>query len=181
MRTLTMDETLPSRASSTTLALARRLVATDSSLASTVLRLTLAVVMFPHGAQKLFGWFGGYGFAGTLQYFTEGLGIPYLLGVAVILLEVLAPLALVAGIGTRLAAASVGGIMTVATLMVHLPYGFFMNWSGQQSGEGFEFHLLALGIALALLVAGGGRFSVDRHLAARRRDSGEGRGIGAGR
>jgi len=132
-----------------------------------ILRLTLALVFFPHGAQKVLGWFGGYGFAGTLGFFTGQLGIPAPLAVLAIVTEFLAPLALVLGLGTRVAAFGLAVVMAVAALTVHLPNGFFANWSGKQAGEGIEFHLLAIGAALALVVVGAGRASLDRVIAAR--------------
>ncbi len=142
----------------------RRTLATDGAIAPVVLRLTLALVMFPHGAQKVLGWFGGYGFDGTMGYITS-LGFPAALATVAILAEFLAPIALLVGIGTRFAALSFIGVMAGAIATVHLPHGFFMNWSGAQAGEGFEFHLLLIGAALALVVAGGGKWSLDREIA----------------
>jgi putative oxidoreductase len=143
-------------------ALVSTLTRTDNSVAAAVLRLTLAVVVFPHGAQKLLGWFGGYGFTGTMGFFTDTMGIPWLLAICVILIEFFAPLLLVAGAGTRLAALGISAVMTTAMFTVHLQFGFFMNWFGQQKGEGVEYFLLIIGLSLALLVSGGGRWSVDR-------------------
>lgn len=140
-----------------------RLLSTDGATAPLILRLALAAVLFPHGAQKLLGWFGGYGFDGTMGFMTS-LGIPAGLALAAIATEFLAPVALLLGAGTRIAAAAVIGLMIGAVLTVHLPNGFFMNWSGAQAGEGFEYHLLVIGMALALLVSGAGRWSIDRTL-----------------
>jgi putative oxidoreductase len=142
----------------------RFLLSSSPTLSATVLRLGLAAAIFPHGAQKAFGWFGGPGFSGQVQYFTETAGLPTAVAVLVILIEVLAPLALVLGLLTRLAALGVGAVMVGAVATVHWQNGFFMNWSGQKAGEGFEYHILALSIALALLIAGGGRLSLDRRL-----------------
>jgi putative oxidoreductase len=130
-----------------------------------ILRLTLAMVFFPHGAQKVLGWFGGYGFIGTMGFFTAKMGLPYAIALLPVLTEFLAPFALVAGFFTRIAALATGVNMIVAVLMVHLANGFFMNWSGAQKGEGFEYHLLVIGIALALIVQGAGRWSVDQAIA----------------
>jgi putative oxidoreductase len=130
-----------------------------------ILRLTLAIVFFPHGAQKVLGWFGGYGFIGTMGFFTAKMGLPYAIALLPVLTEFLAPFALVAGFFTRIAALATGVNMIVAVLMVHLANGFFMNWSGAQKGEGFEYHLLVIGIALALIVQGAGRWSVDQAIA----------------
>ena len=140
---------------------------TDEGWTGFILRLTLGLVMLPHGAQKLLGWYGGLGFSGTLGLFTEKMGIPLLIAFLVIVAESFGSLALLAGFLTRFAASSLAVIMLGAILMVHLPQGFFMNWFGQLQGEGFEYHLLVIGIAVALLVTGGGRWSVDRILAGR--------------
>jgi putative oxidoreductase len=124
------------------------------------LRVVLGLVMFPHGAQKLFGWFGGYGFQGTMGFLT-GMGIPYPVAVLVILAEALGSLALVLGLLTRLSALGIVAVMIGAVATTHLGNGFFMNWAGSQAGEGYEYHLLALGLALPLVAFGGGRFSLD--------------------
>lgn len=145
-----------------------RLLATDAAVAPMVLRATLALVMFPHGAQKALGWFGGYGWTGTMGFLTEHIGMPGFAAAGVILLELLGPLLLLAGLGTRAVALGFVGIMLGAIVTVHAPFGFFMNWSGSQQGEGFEFHLLVIGAALALLWTGGGRWSLDGRLHARR-------------
>ena len=140
----------------------KALFQTDDGWAGLILRITLGLVMFPHGAQKLLGLFGGYGFNGTMGFFTQKMGIPWLIALLVIIGESFGSIALLAGLLTRFTAASLGLIMLGAITMVHIPHGFFMNWSGQQQGEGFEYHLLVIGIASALLVTGGGRWSVDR-------------------
>ncbi|HEU4523009.1 MAG TPA: DoxX family protein [Thermoanaerobaculia bacterium] len=138
------------------------LTATDASWTLTALRLVLGAVMLPHGAQKLLGWFGGYGFAGTMGYFTGTLGMPWIFALAAILAETVGAAALLAGAGTRIAALGISANMVGATLLVHLPNGFFINWFGNQKGEGIEYFLLALALSLTLVVRGGGRFSADR-------------------
>ena len=137
------------------------LVRTNTAIAPAVLRVTLAAVMFPHGAQKLLGWYGGYGFSGTMGFFTGDMGVPWLLALGTILIEFFAPLLLVLGLGTRLAALCLGVVMTTAMFMAHVSNGFFMNWSGAQKGEGIEYFLLIIGIALAQVISGGGRWSAD--------------------
>jgi putative oxidoreductase len=137
----------------------------------TLARLALGVVIFPHGAQKLLGWFGGYGIEGTMGFFTETLGIPTPLAVLVIFFEFFGSLALIAGALARPMAAAIGGIMVTAALIVHLPNGFFMNWSGAQGGEGFEFHILAAALALVVTIGGAGAFSLDRWLAGTKREA----------
>ena len=136
------------------------LLQTDSSLTGLILRVTLAVVMFPHGAQKVFGWFGGHGFKGTMKSFT-GSGIPTVFALLAIAAESLGPLALAVGLLTRVAAFGIACVMLVAIVTVHWPNGFFMNWEGNQKGEGFEYHLLALAIAISLIIVGAGVWSLD--------------------
>jgi putative oxidoreductase len=142
----------------------KALFQTDDGWAGFILRITLGLVMFPHGAQKLLGLFGGYGFSGTMGFFTQKLGIPWLIALLVIIGESFGSIALLAGFFTRFTAASLAIIMLGAISMVHIPHGFFMNWSGQQLGEGFEYHLLVIGIAATLLITGRGKWSVDRIL-----------------
>jgi putative oxidoreductase len=143
------------------------LVRTDDSTRNLWLRLVLAGVMAPHGAQKLLGWFGGYGFSGTMGFFTDKLGVPAPLAFLVIVAESFGALALAAGLLTRAAAAGVVAVMAGAVAMAHAPHGFFMNWYGNQAGEGFEYHLLVVGIASVLVATGAGRASVDGWLARR--------------
>ena len=140
----------------------KALLQTDDEWTGFILRITLGLVMFPHGAQKLLGWFGGLGFEGTIGLFTQTMGVPWLIAFLVIIGESFGSLALLAGLLTRFVAVCLGVIMLGAITMVHMPNGFFMNWVGQQKGEGFEYHLLVIGIAAALLVTGGGRWSADR-------------------
>jgi putative oxidoreductase len=146
-----------------------RLLATDASWPLAVIRVVLAVVMFAHGAQKALGLFGGYGFAGTMSFFTDTMGIPYVFGLLAILAEFAGSLALLVGFTGRVAAAGVGVIMAVAVVTVHASNGFFMNWYGQQAGEGYEYHLLAGAMALAIVIGGSGIASLDRVLVRRLR------------
>jgi putative oxidoreductase len=136
------------------------LLQTDSSLTGLILRVTLAVVMFPHGAQKVFGWFGGHGFKGTMKSFT-GSGIPTVFALLAIAAESLGSLALAVGLLTRVAAFGIACVMLVAIVTVHRLNGFFMNWEGNQKGEGFEYHLLALAMAVSLIIVGAGAWSLD--------------------
>lgn len=142
----------------------RTILATDDSLAATIARITLGAVMLPHGLQKTLGLFGGYGFSGTMGFFTGTLGLPWLLALLVIIAESAGAVALIVGFATRFCAASMAAVMLGAISMAHLQNGFFMNWSGMQKGEGFEYHLLVIGIALTLVISGAGRFSLDRAL-----------------
>ena len=143
----------------------KALFQTDDAWSSFLLRITLGCVMFPHGAQKLLGWYGGGGFSGTMGFFTEQMGMPALIAFLIIIGESFGSVGLLIGFLTRFTAASLGIIMLGAISLVHLPNGFFMNWSGQQAGEGYEYHLLVIGICLALMITGAGRWSVDGAIA----------------
>lgn len=137
---------------------------TDDGAAGLILRLTLALIMFPHGAQKMFGAFGGYGFSATMQYFTINLKLPWLLSLAIILIEFLCPIGFILGLASRISAILLLTIMVGAIAMINYKNGFFMNWFNQQPGEGFEYHLIVIGMCIALLVTGSGKYSVDRLL-----------------
>jgi putative oxidoreductase len=143
----------------------KKLLETDGSLSGLVLRLALGVVMFPHGAQKLLGLFGGPGLSASLKWFQSAYHIPFIWALAAVLAESVGAVALAAGFFTRLAALAVAVDMAVAVYLIHSKIGFFMNWAGTQKGEGFEYHILAIAIALALVIKGGGLWSVDRAIA----------------
>jgi putative oxidoreductase len=143
----------------------RKLTTTQNSSAIAILRLVLGVVFFAHGAQKMLGWFGGYGFTGTMGFFTGGLHIPAPFAFLAIAAEFFGGIGLLLGLLTRIAAFGIAVNMIVAIFTVHLQFGFFANWTGQQKGEGYEYHLLVLAITAFLMIEGGGAFSVDRKLA----------------
>jgi putative oxidoreductase len=130
-----------------------------------ILRLTVGVVIFAHGAQKLLGWFGGYGFDGTMHYFTDTVGLPYLIGFLVIIGESLGMIALAIGLLTRFTAVSLVVIMAGAFFVDHAQHGFYMNWFGQNAGEGYEYDILVVGAAVAIAVLGAGRYSLDAWVA----------------
>lgn len=125
-----------------------------------IFRVGLGLVIFPHGAQKLLGWYGGYGYKGTMGYFSS-IGIPYIFGMLAIVAEFFGSLGLIFGFLTRISAFGIFFVMLVAALKVHIPHGFLMNWFGNKQGEGYEFHILAASIALGLVILGGGAFSLD--------------------
>ncbi len=139
-----------------------KLFSTRNSWEGLVLRFFAGLVMFPHGAQKLFGWFGGYGFSGTMGYFTDTMGLPWLIAFLVIVIEFFGSLLLLAGLGTRIVSATFIILLLGIVFTSHLQHGFFMNWSGVQAGEGIEYFLLYLGICIALLSTGSGKYSADR-------------------
>jgi putative oxidoreductase len=143
----------------------RKLFATDDSTATSVLRIVLGAVMFGHGAQKMLGWFGGPGFSGTMGLFTGYLHIPAAFAFLALAAEFFGGLGLILGFLTRIAAFGIAVNMVVAIAMVHGPFGFFMNWTGAQKGEGFEYHLLTLAITAFLMIRGAGAFSLDRAIA----------------
>jgi putative oxidoreductase len=142
----------------------KRLMGTSNDVSLTTLRVVLGVVFFAHGAQRMLGWFGGDGFHGTMGAYAH-MGIPAPVGLLIICAQFFGGLGLIVGLFTRIAALGVVGLMIGAIFMIHLQYGFFMNWMGTQKGEGIEFHLLALAMAAALLLRGAGAFSADRALA----------------
>jgi len=142
----------------------RKLIQTSDDPMLAVLRLALGVVFFAHGAQKVLGWFGGPGYTGAMEMFTRHLGIPAVFAVLAILAEFLGGIGLITGFLTRIAALGIAVDMLVAIALVHAPNGFFMNWNGNKHGEGFEFHILAIALALFAMVHGAGAFSIDRAL-----------------
>jgi len=145
----------------------RLLCKTDGGFAPLIARLTLGGVMFPHGAQKMLGWFGGHGFSATMHAFTQQMHIPAPLAFLAIMAEFAGSLGLIFGCLSRVAAFGIATNMVVAIATVHAANGFFMNWSGQQKGEGFEYHLLAIGLALIVMLYGAGRASLDGLIAGR--------------
>ena len=138
----------------------KRLMGTSNDVSFTILRVVLGVVFFAHGAQKMLGWFGGFGFHGSMGFFTH-MGIPAPVAFLIICIEFFGGLGLIVGLLTRIAALGIAGDMIGAIFLVHLENGFFMNWMGTQKGEGIEYHLLALAMAAALLLRGAGAFSLD--------------------
>ena len=150
----------------------RKIISTNADYGTLIARVTVGAILVPHGFQHALGLLGGYGFSGTLQWMTGTLGFPAPLAAIAIVTELIAPFALIVGLGGRVAAAGVVGLMTGAA-MSHAQFGFFMNWFGAlPSGtEGFEYHLLAIGLAAAIVVNGSGAFSIDRLLLRDRQDA----------
>jgi putative oxidoreductase len=142
----------------------RNIIRTADDKVLTLLRLVLAIVVFPHGAQKMLGWFGGFGFSGTMGFLTQQMHIPAPLALLVFAAEFFAPIGLFFGFLGRIAALGIAIDFTVVALKAHIQNGFFMNWGGQPRGEGFEFFILAVGIAIAIVIRGSGAFSIDRML-----------------
>src|SRR6478609_7148322 len=141
-----------------------RIFKTNNDLTGLVTRLTLGLILFPHGAQKALGLFGGYGFTGTMAFFTDTLHLPWIIGFMVILIEFIGALLLIAGFASRIWSALIIIFFLGIILTSHLDNGFFMNWFGNQKGEGYEFHLLIIGLSIAILINGSGKYSVDEKL-----------------
>lgn len=141
----------------------QRLLATDNGAAALALRIPVGIIFAAHGAQKLFGWFGGYGLDGTGQFFgSVGLNPGYLMALLAGLAEFFGGLALVAGLLVRPAAAALAFAMVIAIVVVHLGSGFFVDKGG------YEYALALFAASLSLAFSGGGRYSVDRALAGER-------------
>jgi putative oxidoreductase len=142
----------------------KKMIKTDDDIAPLVLRVMLGIVFYFHGMQKLTTMYGGYGFTGTMGFFTEKLGIPAFFAFLAIMAEGIGWAGLISGLLTRVAAFGITVNMIVAVYILHWQNGIFMNWFGNQKGEGFEFHLLAIAIGIVLIIKGGGALSVDRVL-----------------
>lgn len=134
---------------------------TEKHVSGFLLRLILGIVILPHGCQLLLGSFGGFGFNGSMNYFTNTVGLPWIIGFMVIMLQFFGAIFILAGIASRLFAFATIALFAGMIITTHLDHGFFMNWSGNKQGEGFEYHILVIGLALLLLINGSGRFSLD--------------------
>jgi putative oxidoreductase len=143
------------------------LLSTSPTIIGLILRLTAGLIMLPHGAQKLLGLFGGSGFRNTMQYFTTTMGIPWIVAFFIIMIESFGALLMISGTATRIWAFGFIAIMVGAVITSNFKHGLFMNWFGDQGGEGFEYHLLMIGICITLIVTGGGKYSVDGWLQSR--------------
>ena len=142
-----------------------KILNTESNWGALVARLTLGIVLFPHGAQKMWGLFGGYGFAGTMDFFTNQIHLPWIVAFAVIMIEFFGSIFLILGFASRLWSLAIAGLFIGIIFTTHLEHGFFMNWFGNQAGEGYEYALLIIGIAVAVLVNGSGKYALDTQLA----------------
>lgn len=150
----------------------KQLIQTNSNNWSALIaRIALALVVFPHGAQKLFGWFGGNGFLGTMGYMTTQGGLPYIIALLVILIESIAALMVLFGLLTRVAALGIFGLFTIIAVQFHASHGFFMNWMGNQQGEGVEYFIVLTGLAVVLMITGGGKASADAALLRQERNN----------
>jgi putative oxidoreductase len=141
------------------------LFGTFASKSLFIIRVALGIIFFAHGAQKVFGWFGGPGLKGVIAYFRQTLGVPAPLTVLAALTELLGGLAMIGGFLVRPAAVGLIIVMLVAIAKVHAPNGFFINWSLEPGkGHGFEMNLALIAMALGVLFGGAGWLSIDRCL-----------------
>lgn len=137
---------------------------TNNSWAATVARLTLGLIMIPHGMQKIFGMFGGDGFLGTMNRFSEGMGYPSIIAFLIIFFEFFGALGLILGFASRFMAFGILVLMVGAIVEVHYQYGYFLNWHGTMQGEGMQFNLLMIGVCLVTIILGSGKYSLDRKI-----------------
>jgi putative oxidoreductase len=141
--------------------LVRTLLTTHPNIGFSIARLTLGIVIFPHGAQKLLGLFGGNGYTATIEFFTTQMGLPSIVAFSIIMIEFFGSISLILGFLSRFWALSLAGMFVGIIYTTQLEHGFFMNWFGNQAGEGFEYSLLIIGLALSILVNGSGKWSID--------------------
>lgn len=144
----------------------KKIFYTDNHWTGLIARVILGLLMLPHGLQKTFGLFGGYGYNGTMGWLTQTMHIPSLIAFLVIVAEFVGAVSLIAGFATRFWSFVMIPLMLGAVLMVHMPHGLFMNWSGTAGGEGYEYHIAIIALAVISLVNGAGKFSIDRQIAA---------------
>jgi putative oxidoreductase len=133
----------------------------QADLNQLIVRLAIGIVMWPHGAQLLLGWFGGFGFTSSMSYFMELVHLPWLLGFGVIMIQFFGSLFILLGLFTKINAFLMSVMVFNMIFFGHLEHGFFMNWMGSQAGEGFEFHILLLGLSISLIFSSSNRFSLD--------------------
>lgn len=141
--------------------LVKQLLKTNPNIGLSIARLTLGLVIFPHGAQKLLGLFGGYGYSGTMDFLNTQMGLPSIVAFSVIMIEFFGSISLVLGFFSRLWAIALVGMFTGIIITTQLEHGFFMNWFGNQAGEGYEYSLLVIGLALSVAANGSGKWSID--------------------
>lgn len=142
----------------------QKIFGTTNNCIGFVARFTMGLILFPHGAQKMLGWFGGYGFSGTMQFFTNKLHLPWIIAFSVIMIEFFGSIFLMVGFASRIWSSLIIILMLGIIFTVHIENGFFMNWFNNQKGEGYEYHLLIIGLSLTVCINGSGKYSVDNKL-----------------
>ncbi len=143
----------------------KKIVHTESDSSLTMARVLPGFIFFVHGSQLMLGWFGGHGLSGSIQFFTQQLGVPAVFALLAICAQFFGGLLLILGFAGRVAALGIISNMVVAVALVHWQFGLFMNWFGAQKGEGFRYHLLAIALGLVVVMRGSGALSLDRLLA----------------
>ncbi|MNT23566.1 putative oxidoreductase MhqP [compost metagenome] len=138
---------------------------TNNDWTGLITRLTVGLIMLPHGAQKVFGWFNGPGYTNEMSFFTETLNLPWLIAFLVIAIEFAGSVSLIIGFASRIWSIAMIVLFIGIICTAHLEHGFFMNWFGNQKGEGYEYHLLIIGLSLTTIINGSGKYSVDEKLA----------------
>lgn len=138
---------------------------TNNDWTGLIIRLTVGLIMFPHGAQKVLGWFGGPGYTNEMNFFTETLNLPWLIAFLVIVIEFAGSISLIIGFASRIWSIAMIILFIGIIFTAHFEHGFFMNWFGNQKGEGYEYHLLIIGLSLTTIINGSGKYSVDEKLA----------------
>ena len=141
--------------------LVKTILTTNPNIGFSIARLTLGLVIFPHGAQKLLGLFGGYGYSSTMDFFTTQMGLSGIIAFSIIVIEFFGSISLILGLFSRFWALSLTGMFMGIIYTTQLEHGFFMNWFGNQAGEGYEYSLLIIGLALTIIVNGSGKWSID--------------------
>lgn len=143
----------------------QKIINTKDDISPFVIRVTLGIVMFAHGSQKMLGWFSDHGATWTVEMWQKWWGFPPAITWAVIFGEFFGPIFMVFGFCTRIMACITTAIMIGAMYFVTFKWGFYMNWYTESTrGEGYEYHILVLGICLALFIKGSGKYSIDRAL-----------------
>ncbi|WP_421806733.1 DoxX family protein [Flagellimonas sp.] len=142
--------------------LVKTLLATHPNIGFSIARVTLGLVIFPHGAQKFLGLFGGNGYKETMDFFTTQMGLPSFVAFSIIMIEFFGSTSLIFGFLSRFWAVSLAGMFMGIIYTTQLEHGFFMNWFGNQAGEGYEYSLLVIGFALTIMVNGSGKWSIDK-------------------
>lgn len=152
----------------------KKIMHTGNSPAAFFLRLALGIVMLAHGLQQTLGWFGGKGLTGKIAYYTgPSYHIPWIFAFLGILTISIGSILLIIGLWGRIMAFLEGVFLIVAFSTTHIFNGFFMNWEGTKHGEGFEYHILAIGIIIAIIIYGSGWLSLDRFLTKEKKKSGQ--------
>jgi len=141
--------------------LVETLLTTTANIGYSIARLTLGLVIFPHGAQKLLGLFGGYGYSPTMDFLTTQMGLSGIIAFSIIMIEFFGSISLILGFVSRFWALSLAVMFMGIIYTTQLEHGFFMNWFGNQAGEGYEYSLLIIGLALTIIVNGSGAWSID--------------------